>query len=128
MVRSVEFFVTFFSLADRAAFERKKKDVNKLPTPRGPQEIKHFGGKASISITNDKANLGKNIWTFGPLCQALHEKIIKADEETVKIMRLLSEALIREVELYKDLSLAYASIEVFPFVSMILEQRNDRYV
>jgi hypothetical protein len=128
MVRSVDFFVMFFSLADRPAFEKKKKDINKLQAPKGPADIKHYGGKVDVSITNEKISVGRNIASFGPICQTLYEKVIKADEDTVKIMRVLSEAFHREADLYKDLACTYASIEVFFWLLLELEQWNDRYV
>ena len=112
MVRSIDFFVMFFSLPDRQAFEKRKKEIAKIPAPKVPQDIKHFGGKANVSVTAEKANLGRNIVTYGPLCQSLYEKLIKANEDTVKIMRVLAEAYSHEAEIYKDLSLVHASIEV----------------
>lgn len=118
LVRSIDFFVAFFSVGDRGAFERKKKEVSKLPNPRVPQEVKHFGGKVNVAVTEEKVVTGKNIASFAPLCQSLYDKLIKANEDTVKIMRVLAEAFNREADIYKDLAYAYASIEVLLVVYM----------
>ena len=112
MVRSTDLFLCFFALTDRSSFERKKKDLTKLPGPRSLAEVKHFGGKANVSITQEKVALGHNINSFGIVIQGLYDKLAKANDDTVKITRLLAEAYSREAETFKELSMAYASIEV----------------
>ena len=112
MLRSVEFFIAFFSLTDRALFEKKKKEVAKLPTPKNPTEVRHLGAKAIVSLTPDKTNSGRNIQSFSTICQGLYEKLIRANDDTVKVMRVLGDALEREADIYKELTVAYASIDV----------------
>ncbi len=124
MVRSVEFFTAFFSVVDRGVFEKCKKEVAKLSTPRVPLGVKHMGGKANVSVTAEKVAAGKNISTFSILCQGLYDKLMKANDDTVKIMRVLSEAYNREADIYKDLACAYASIDVSPVSYMWGSQRR----
>ncbi len=104
-------------MTDRTHFEKKKKEVAKLPSPKFPPDIKHPNGKTNVGITPEKVAAGKNIQAFTTVCQGLYDKLMKANEDTVKIMRVLAEAFGREAEIYKELTLAYASVDVlsFPF-------------
>jgi hypothetical protein len=112
MLRSVSFFIAFLSMADNKAFEKKKKDLVKVPSPKDPQDIGHLGGQTSVGVTAEKVLAQRGISSWVPSCQGLYDKLIKANEETVKIMRALVESYNKQSEIYKELALSHASIEV----------------
>jgi len=129
MVRTIDFFAFFFAITDKSLFEKKKKEITKQLAPKSIPEIKHLGGKVSVGVTPDKANQAKNIAQFSTICQGLYDKLMKANEDTAKIMKVLGDAFAREADIYKELTLAYASIEVyFIRVRKNVECGNSRYV
>lgn len=112
-LRSADFFSTFFSLKEKSAFEKSKKEISKLPSPKDVPEIKHFDGIAQVGVSAEKVLASRNISSYVPNCQSLYDKLAKANEETVKAMRFLEEAFIREADVFRELSLAHAAIQVY---------------
>eukprot|EP00826_Nyctotherus_ovalis_P018568 TRINITY_DN1556_c0_g2_i2.p2 TRINITY_DN1556_c0_g2~~TRINITY_DN1556_c0_g2_i2.p2 ORF type:complete len:158 (-),score=50.98 TRINITY_DN1556_c0_g2_i2:685-1158(-) len=101
----------FFSLQDKGQFEKVRRAVEKTVAPRNLTEIKHFDGKISVDVTAEKVSAGKSLQTFSSNAQALLEKAIRANEDTVRVMQILITAFEREAEAYKELAQAYASVE-----------------
>lgn len=111
-MRSSDLFLYFFSVTDKVLFEKKKKDISKLPAPKDIYEVKHFEGKSAVSVTAERITTGKNITSYVPTTQILYDKLMKANDDTVKIMRVLVDAFNREADIYKDLTLANSAIGV----------------
>jgi len=112
VLKSSDIFIAFFSIPDKPTFEKKKKEICKRQGPKTILDIPHFEGKANVAISSGKVNLAHNIANYVPNCQTLYDKLIKANEDTVKAMRLLAESYIREAEICKELSLSHATIQV----------------
>lgn len=112
MLRSVDFFCAFFSITEKSTFEKKKKEISKLPSPKDVLEIRHLGGQTAVGVTAEKVLAERGISSWVPTCQGLYDKLIKANDETVKIMRALVESYNKQSEIYKELALAHSSIEV----------------
>lgn len=116
MIRTSDLFLFFFSVTDKNVFEKKKKDITKFPAPKDITDVKHFDGKANVAVTKETITAGRAISSYVPLCQGLYDKLMKANEDTVKIMKVLVEAFNREAEIYRDLTLANASIDVWKII------------
>jgi hypothetical protein len=112
MIRSTDLFTFFFSIPDKPSYDKKKKEIGKWHAPKTIFEIKHFEGKAGVSVTAESVIAGKNISAFVPHVITLYDKLMKANEDTVRVMKVLVEAVNREAEIYKELSLAHASVDV----------------
>jgi hypothetical protein len=113
VVRSLDFVILFFSMHDKGKYEKMRKMMDKLPIPKNVSEIKHFEGKATVSITPEKTLLSKNLQLFTNNAQGLYEKAMRANEDTVRVMQVLITAFERETEAYKELAQAYALIGVY---------------
>ncbi len=116
MLRSFELFIWFFSATDRGAFEKKRKELTKIAPAKTVLDIKHFGAKANVSVTAEKVVASQKIANFVPLCQTVYDKLAKATEDRIKVMRVLSEAYAREADIYRELALAHATVNVRLFV------------
>lgn len=112
MLHSLDFFVAFYSISDNNNFEKIKKSIEKIPTPKSLQEIPHYEGKAQVGMNNEKQTLGRNLIIFSNTAQAAIEKVMKANEDTVRVMQILVNAFERQSEAYKELTALYTSIEV----------------
>jgi hypothetical protein len=112
LLRSFEIFSWFFSAADRPTFEKKKKELGKLPGPKSLLDVKHLAGVAQVGIAPDKIATSQRIGQFIPQCQGLYDQMMKATEDRIRIMRVLSEAYAREADIYKELALAHTAINV----------------
>lgn len=102
----------FFSIADRVAFEKRKKEISKLPSPKNIYEIKQFGGVAHVGVNPEKVNFARYLGAYVPACQILYEKLQLATSDVAKVMRTLSDAFGREGEIFKELAMAHATIDV----------------
>lgn len=111
-IRSLDIIMLFFSLHDKERYEKMKKKVEKIATPKNMTEIRHFEGKTTVSVTPEKVSLGKNFQRFATNAQGLYEKAMKANEDTIRVMEILITAFERQGEAYKDLAQAYVLIEV----------------
>ena len=112
VIRSLDIITFFFSLHDKERYEKMKKTMEKLATPKNISEIKHFEGKTTVSVTPEKVSLGKNLQRFANNAQGLYEKVMRANEDTTRVMQILITAFEHQAEAYKELAQAYVLIEV----------------
>lgn len=112
MVKSIDFFIMFLSMTDKNEFEKKKKQIVKISDPKKLEEIKHLEGRAIVKVDSGKSILGRTILQFSTGIQTLFEKLMKANDDTVKAMKLTELAFEYEAQAYKELTAAYSSINV----------------
>ena len=116
-LRSSEIFYLFFSLAQKTQFDSKKKDITKLPAPKTVFEMKHLKGKADAEVNEHKIRLCRNIGVYSQGGQNLYIQLLASTNNTVKVMQLLSDSLARNADLFKQVGLAHAMIEVLHDIS-----------
>ncbi len=116
MLRATDISVMFLSLTgDRNQFEHKSKQISKLPAPKTVSEIKHFGGKAKVELTQEAVTLSNNVLGFVPAAQSLYERMIRAMGDTGKVFSLLSDIMNRNAALFKESAVAHEKIDVRDF-------------
>ena len=117
-LRSSELFGFFLSAAQQSAFEgRKKEIVTKLPTPASVFEIRQLRGTATTGLSDQKLALATNVRNYTETCQTLYAQLLLANEDTTKVMRLLADALARNADIYRQMAIVHANIEVLALSS-----------
>ena len=112
-LRSCEIFSFFVSTVQQAQFDGRKKEIAaKLPSPQSVRDIRQLRGNAVVGLSDHKAGLARNVGAYTGSCSTLYSQLLFANDDTVKIMRLLADALARNADLYRQLAIAHANIEV----------------
>jgi hypothetical protein len=126
-LRSSEVFNCFANITDKAQFDRKAKELAKAKGPRIIEEIKLLNADSAVGVNEHKDQIARNIGYYTQACPSLYTKLIQANEDTTKIIRLLSDAFARNAAIYKDLAIAHVAIEVITRINS-LELRINRFV
>jgi hypothetical protein len=48
VLKSTDLLYSFLNIPDYQTFEKKKKEITKIPAPQTVEEIKHFGGNVTF--------------------------------------------------------------------------------
>ena len=126
-ILSLDFFINFLSLNDKNEFEKMKRESSKIVFPKSFKEIKHFDGKAEIGVSIEKINEKQSIAEFFTSYKALYDELMFLNSDIAKTMDTLATSLKKEAEIYKKLTLAYISINVFP-IYIIIVSRDGGYI
>ena len=116
---SSDFFINFLSISDRITFEHNKEEMTDRPNPANFKEIKHLEGKAVVEVTNEKEHAGDSIKMFTNNCYGHINKLKslnKINGDTAEMMMNLSNQLRNQSEVYKEIGLDYAHINVFNLI------------
>jgi hypothetical protein len=111
VLRSSDVFVFFFKTTQNAEFTAKKKEFQKMPGPKNYLEHKHMPGKTPTGLTFKKLEVANNLGNYTQDCLSLYNKIIVATDDTVKLMRCVSDAFVRNAELFKDMAILHSKID-----------------
>lgn len=111
LLRSSDIFRFFFSTIQKPQFDARKKELTKIPAPKNILEHKHFKGVAQTGLSDKKLDVARNIGLYTQACQNLYAKIIVATDDTVKLIKLVSDAFARNAELFKEIAAIHSEIE-----------------
>eukprot|EP00826_Nyctotherus_ovalis_P042345 TRINITY_DN4343_c0_g1_i14.p1 TRINITY_DN4343_c0_g1~~TRINITY_DN4343_c0_g1_i14.p1 ORF type:complete len:187 (-),score=41.37 TRINITY_DN4343_c0_g1_i14:492-1052(-) len=110
--RSSETFQAFMSAADENKFKGMKKQIQKLPGPKGLSEVRLLEGKFNCDLPIRKLRMGAGIGQFVKDAQKLYKELCGSVNATTNTMLLLSDSFAKNAEILKDLELIHTEIEV----------------
>lgn len=123
-IRSIDFFIDFLSIPDKASFERKKKDVAKVAEPKSVVEVRHFKGKTAVGISREKMAEAKNLHMFCDAFQRLYSELMEANASTKQSMEQLAAALSNEAEIYKRIASACTTIKANSIMNVVFGDKR----
>ncbi len=113
-LRSTDLFQMFLSVQSRKEFDAKVKAISKLPAPRNVSLIKSLEGQADTTLNSHKKMLANAVRLHAQNTPTIYHNLIVSMTDTSKIVKRLTDALARDANLCRMMSLSYASIEVPP--------------
>lgn len=116
LIKSSELFEIFFSYG-KDKFYQKKKELTKLPEVKSLVDLLHFDGKAEINVTAGKVSFAKSFGNYLSQGATIFAKLQTTDQEIAKHLDSLSVLVKREADLFKELALACAQLEVYYFLT-----------
>lgn len=115
--RSSETFQAFMSVADENKFKGMKKQIQKMPGPKGLSEVRLLEGKFNCDLPIRKLRMAAGIGQFVKDAQKLYKELCESVNVTTNTMLLLSDSFAKNTEILKDLELIHTEIEVDADVS-----------
>jgi len=102
----------FLSITDRRLFEAKKKELKKVPIVENIRSIQLLEGKSDNELTEHRAKVAEDIGDYARQAKILYSKLIASTSNTSKVMLFLSDSLVNNASILKDLAIIHANIEV----------------
>eukprot|EP00826_Nyctotherus_ovalis_P042563 TRINITY_DN4392_c0_g1_i1.p1 TRINITY_DN4392_c0_g1~~TRINITY_DN4392_c0_g1_i1.p1 ORF type:complete len:131 (+),score=35.90 TRINITY_DN4392_c0_g1_i1:846-1238(+) len=111
MLRTAKVVEIFLSLANRKQFDTRKKEYKKMPA-RSFANIQLPDGKADNELTNHKTRLAADIGDYATHSKSLYNELALSVANTSSVMLMLSDSLVKNATILKDLAVTHAGIEV----------------